>query len=118
MSPHLVVFWQRLRNKQEDDDKPISSSSYVGTHEENKLEDDKELGGSLSSFNLLLQCLKPNQKIDVEELGLSSSFDHNTKEIKELVCHHLLQTHKKKTLMKKNLKTMKILGSLLFFTPH
>jgi hypothetical protein len=71
-----------MRKKQKDDDKPISSSSYVGAHEENKLKDNKELGGSSSSFNLLLQCPKPNQKINVKQLGLLSSFDRNTKEIK------------------------------------
>jgi hypothetical protein len=81
-SPRLVIFWQRMRKKQEDDNKPISSSLYVGAHEENKLKDNKELGGSSSSFNLLLQCPKPNQKINVEQLSLSSSFDRNTKEIK------------------------------------
>jgi hypothetical protein len=49
-------------NKLNDDELDLSSS-YVAAHEENKRENEDELGGSSSFFDLLLQCnalsLKP-----------------------------------------------------------
>jgi hypothetical protein len=53
--PWLIVpFNSEWKKKQEDDNEPNSSLSYVVTHEENKLEDDNEPGGLSSFSNLLL----------------------------------------------------------------
>jgi len=46
------------KNKEKDNELG-SLLFYVATNEENKLEDNNALSGSLSSSDLLLQCPKP-----------------------------------------------------------